>query len=67
MRPTPDYIKTFVRIHGYRHLQEKMDATFFDLWRSGYNAKEMKETMYKEFGTEDPMIRGMLEKKFTAK
>ena len=67
MRPTPKHVKTFVRIHGYNAMQEIIDRTFFDLWKSGYNVKEMKQTMQRQFGTEDPSIRRMIEKKFTAK
>lgn len=60
MRPTPDNIKTYLRIHGYGGIKRAIRASYWDLYKKGYNRKEMKEALSREFGTEDEYIRNII-------
>ena len=57
MRTTPDNIKAVLRQQGYGAIKRAIRASYWDLYKAGYNRKEMKETLMKEFGTEDRFIR----------
>lgn len=54
---TPDNIKAVLRQQGYGAIKRAIRASYWDLYKAGYNRKEMKETLMKEFGTEDRFIR----------
>lgn len=60
MRPTPDNIKAFISNQGYGALERAIKATYWDLYKAGYNRKEMKETMSRKYGTEDEFIRAFI-------
>ena len=60
MRPTPDNIKAILAQKGYGAIRKAIRASYWDLFRGGYNRKEMKETLSKEFGTEDAHIRALI-------
>lgn len=57
MRMTPDNIKAVLRQQGYGAIKRAIRASYWDMYKAGYNRKEMKETLMKEFGTEDRFIR----------
>lgn len=54
---TPDNIKAVLRQQGYGAIKRAIRASYWDMYKAGYNRKEMKETLMKEFGTEDRFIR----------
>jgi len=60
MRPTPTHIKAIIAQHGYGGVKKAIWASYWDLYKAGYNRKEMKETLSKEFGTEDQFIRNII-------
>jgi|TARA_Y100000015_G_scaffold42290_1_gene49572 hypothetical protein len=60
MRPTPDNIKAIIAQQGYGGIKKAIRASYWDLYKAGYNRKEMKETLSQEFGTEDPFIRNII-------
>lgn len=60
MRPTPSHIKAIIAQQGYGGVERAIKATYWDLYRLGYNTKEMKETMSRDFGTEDQIIRAFI-------
>ena len=60
MRPTPTHIKAIIAQQGYGGIKKAIRASYWDLFKAGYNAKEMKETICKEFGTEDAFIRNII-------
>lgn len=60
MRPTPENIKAIIAQQGYGGIKKAIRASYWDLYRLGYNAKEMKEALSREFGTEEAMIRNFI-------
>jgi|TARA_R100000482_G_scaffold84975_1_gene33904 hypothetical protein len=60
MRPTPDNIKAIIAQQGYGGIKKAIRATYWDLYKAGYNRKEMKETLSRAFGTEDAFIRNFI-------
>jgi len=60
MRPTPENIKAIIAQQGYGGIKKAIRASYWDLFKAGYNRKEMKETLSREFGTEDAMIRNFI-------
>ena len=57
MRATPENIKAIIRQQGYGGIKRAIRESYWDMYKLGYNKKEMKETLMKEFGTEDTNIR----------
>ena len=45
---------------GYGGVKKAIRASYWELYRLGYNAKEMKEALSREFGTEDAFIRNFI-------
>lgn len=60
MRTTPDTIKAMIAQQGYGGIKKAIRASYWDLYKAGYNRKEMKETLSREFGTEDAFIRNLI-------
>jgi len=60
MRQTPENIKAIIAQHGYGGIKKAIRASYWDLFKAGYNRKEMKETLSREFGTEDAFIRNFI-------
>ena len=60
MRTTPDNIKAMIAQQGYGGVERAVKATYWDLYKAGYNRKEMKEAMSRQFGTEDEFIRAFI-------
>ena len=60
MRQTPENITAMISELGYGGVKKAIRASYWDLYRLGYNAKEMKEALSREFGTADPMIRNFI-------
>ena len=57
MRPTPANITAMIAQQGYGGVKKAIRATYWELYRLGYNLKEMKEALSREYGTEDAFIR----------
>jgi hypothetical protein len=57
MIATPDNIKAIIRKQGHGGIKRAIRESYWDMYKLGYNKKEMKETLMKEFGTEDTYIR----------
>ncbi len=60
MRPTPENIKAIIAQQGYGGIKKAIRASYWDLYKAGYNRKEMKETLSREFGTDDAFIRNII-------
>ena len=45
---------------GYGGVKKAIRASYWELYRLGYNLKEMKEALAREFGTEDAFIRNFI-------
>ena len=60
MRPTPANITAMIAELGYGGVKKAIRASYWELYRLGYNIKEMKEALAREFGTEDAMIRNFI-------
>ena len=60
MRPTPANITAMIAEQGYGGVKKAIRSSYWDLYKAGYNRKEMKETLSREFGTEDAMIRNFI-------
>ena len=60
MRPTPANITAMIAQQGYGGVKKAIRASYWELYRLGYNAKEMKEALSREYGTEDAFIRNMI-------
>ena len=61
MRPTPANITAMIAEQGYGGIKKAIRASYWELvHRLGYNRKEMKETLSREFGTEDAFIRNFI-------
>jgi hypothetical protein len=60
MRQTPENITAMIAELGYGGVKKAIRASYWELYRLGYNAKEMKEALAREFGTADPMIRNFI-------
>jgi len=45
---------------GYGGVKKAIRASYWELYRLGYNLKEMKEALSREFGTEDAFIRNFI-------
>ena len=45
---------------GYGGVKKAIRASYWELYRLGYNAKEMKEALSREYGTEDAFIRNII-------
>lgn len=64
MRPTPDNIKAILAQKGYGAIRKAIRASYWDLFRGGYNRHEMKDALSREFGTEDEFIRSFIYHEF---
>jgi hypothetical protein len=60
MRATPVKIQELVRQSGYGCVKRAIHASYWELYAAGYNRKEMKEALCREFGTEDEYIRNII-------
>jgi len=60
MRPTPKNIARMIMEQGYGGVKKAVRASYWELYRAGYNRKEMKEALCREFGTEDAFIRNLI-------
>ena len=60
MRPTPPNIQAIIAQQGYGGIKKAVRASYWDLFKAGYNRKEMKEALCREFGTEDAFIRNII-------
>jgi hypothetical protein len=60
MRATPANITAMIAEQGYGGVKKAVRASYWELYRLGYNAKEMKEALVREYGTEDAFIRNMI-------
>lgn len=45
---------------GYGGVKKAIRSSYWELYRLGYNLKEMKEALSREYGTEDAMIRNFI-------
>ncbi len=45
---------------GYGGIKKVIRASYWELYKAGYNRKEMKEALSREFGTEDEYIRNLI-------
>ena len=57
MYMTPDHVKETLRREGYGAIRKAIRASYWELYRLGYNRKAIQNTLAKEFGTEDTYIR----------
>lgn len=64
MYMTPPNIKKVVAQQGHGPVLKALRMSYFDLYRAGYNYKEMKQTLREEFGTEDGIINRELHRLF---
>ncbi len=46
MRATPDNIKAIIRQQGYGGVKRAIRESYWDMYKLGYNKKEMKENAY---------------------
>ena len=53
MRPTPTHIKAIIAQQGYGGIKKAIRASYWDLYKAGYNRKEMKETVAHYWATMD--------------
>ena len=60
MRPTPANITAMIAQQGYGGVKKAIRASYWELYRLGYNLKEMKEALSREYGTEDAFIRNCI-------
>ena len=60
MRATPANITAMIAQQGYGGVKKAIRASYWELYRLGYNAKEMKEALSREYGTEDAFIRNFI-------
>lgn len=60
MRQTPENITAMIAEQGYGGVKKAVRASYWELYRLGYNAKEMKEALSREYGTEDAHIRAFI-------
>ena len=64
MYMTPPTIKKVIAQQGYGPVLKALRMSYFDLYRAGYNRKEMMRTLRKEFGTENGIINSELNRLF---
>jgi len=60
MRSTPANITAMIAEQGYGGVKKSIRASYWELYRLGYNAKEIKEALSREYGTEDAFIRNCI-------
>ncbi len=60
MRQTPANITAMIAEQGYGGVKKAVRASYWELYRLGYNAKEMKEALSREYGTDDAHIRAFI-------
>ena len=65
MRPTPQHIKEILAQQGYGGIRKAIHASYWDMYKAGYNSKEMLMALRQEFGTEDVYIRQTIQHYFS--
>lgn len=65
MRPTPQHIKAILAQQGYGGIRRAIHDSYWDMYKAGYNNREMLVTLWKEFGTEDVIIRETIKQYFS--
>ena len=59
---TPPHILEVLRNKGYEPVLKAIRLSCVDMWRSGYNWKEIHNTLIREFGITDPRIKDEIQR-----